>query len=260
MKAILIFAAMLLGCTGAQKSVQTSEVNQADSSGSADNSQNSLDWAGSYSGTLPCDNCEGIATTISLNDDLTFKEKRRSLGTSDSMREIAGKFAWNPSGNTITLTASDGTNRQYVVGENKLTQLDANGHKFEGDEAHRYILSKQNFELLEKYWRLVKLNGKPIERDSTIQREAHIIFKEADNRIIGNGECNSISASFMTEGTNSIKVGRMISTKMACPRMAVESELLRGFENIDSFNVVGDTLTLNSGSTPIATFNAAYMK
>ncbi len=29
-----------------------------------DNSQNSLDWPGTYTGTLPCADCEGIKTEI----------------------------------------------------------------------------------------------------------------------------------------------------------------------------------------------------
>src|SRR5690554_3245370 len=34
--------------------------------------QNSLDWSGTYEGVLPCADCEGIKTTIVLNQDGTF--------------------------------------------------------------------------------------------------------------------------------------------------------------------------------------------
>ena len=36
------------------------------------NAQNSLDWAGTYEGTLPCADCPGIKTTITLKDDNTY--------------------------------------------------------------------------------------------------------------------------------------------------------------------------------------------
>ena len=37
----------------------------------AHNSQNSLDWAGVYQGILPCADCEGFDTVITLNWDET---------------------------------------------------------------------------------------------------------------------------------------------------------------------------------------------
>ena len=32
-----------------------------------DNSKTSVDWVGKYEGTLPCADCEGIKTTLTLN-------------------------------------------------------------------------------------------------------------------------------------------------------------------------------------------------
>ena len=116
----------------------------------------------------------------------------------------AGKFTWNEKGNTITLTPADKSQTtQYLVGENLLTQLDKQGNKITGDNASRYVLSKSNYEILEKYWKLVELNGKDVVADSTFIKEPHIIFKEGNNRIIGNGGCNSISGEYKIESLNS---------------------------------------------------------
>jgi len=38
-----------------------------------DSSVNSLDWAGSYHGVLPCADCAGIETTLILDYDLTYR-------------------------------------------------------------------------------------------------------------------------------------------------------------------------------------------
>ncbi len=38
----------------------------------AHNAQNSLDWAGIYQGTLPCADCGGIETELTLNADGTY--------------------------------------------------------------------------------------------------------------------------------------------------------------------------------------------
>lgn len=36
-------------------------------------SRTSLDWAGRYSGVLPCASCPGIETVVTLNNDGTFE-------------------------------------------------------------------------------------------------------------------------------------------------------------------------------------------
>ena len=228
----------------------------------AHTSQNALDWDGIYRGVLPCADCEGIQTTIYLNNDLSFRVKTKYLGKSDSIYETSGEFSWNEKGNTIALTSTDkGQETRYFVGEGLLTQLDKQGNKATGENAIHYILSKSNYEILEKYWRLVELNGKNVAVDSTFIKEPHIIFKESNNRVIGNGGCNSISGEFKIESLNRITLSKMISTKMACPRMQLEQEFLEVLQKADNFNVAGDLLMLNKARmAPLARFKAVYMK
>ena len=60
-----------------------------------DSSRTSVDWAGSYHGVLPCADCEGIDTTITLSRDLTFVLRSRYLGKSDRVFERRGSFTWD---------------------------------------------------------------------------------------------------------------------------------------------------------------------
>ncbi|MGL2964467.1 copper resistance protein NlpE N-terminal domain-containing protein [Flavobacterium sp. RSB2_4_14] len=107
------------------------------------NSQNSLDWQGTYKGTTPCADCEGIATEITLNTDLTFSLKTKYLGKGDGkVFEEKGTFVWDKSGSTITLTDLKGKPNQYKVGENRLIQLDMNGKIITGALAEKYVLTK----------------------------------------------------------------------------------------------------------------------
>lgn len=265
MKCIIlgIAAIVMFGCTGTQNSGrQSSDQNETENTASSHTSQNSLDWEGTYHGILPCEDCEGIQTTISLNKNLSYSTRSRHLGKSGGVVEDSGKFIWNEKGNTIALApAGSGKPVQYFVGENTITRLDSEGKKIEDENATRYILSKSNYEILEKYWKLVELNGKPVAADSTSTREVHIIFKEADNRVTGSGGCNRISGSYKVESLNRITISKVISTKMACPRMDLEDEFLKVLNTVDNFNVVGDTLTLNKARmAPLARFNAVYMK
>lgn len=259
----LLFTAILIfSCTGMHKNSAQKSNNGEDQSTTGHTSQNSLDWEGTYRGILPCENCEGLEATITLNKDLTYKQTYRSIGKVDEPVATAGKFTWSKSGSSITLSpTSTGEPVQYFVGENTLTQLDAQGNKVGGNDALQYILTKANFEVLEKYWKLVEVNGKAVASDSSLSKEPHFILKEADARMTGNGGCNTIAGVHRIEGQNRIKFSNLISTKMFCPGMNVETDFLNMLQTVDIFDLEGDTLILkNQSNDKIATLHAVYMK
>jgi len=258
---IAIVAVVLSNCQ-TQKNASTNQANEAmGKRDAAHTSQNTIDWDGIYRGLLTCADCEGIQTTIYLKKDFSFITKTKYLGKSDSVYEATGKFKWNDQGNTVVCTSADKTSSsQYFVAENYLTQLDIDGNKITGEIASRYILTKANYAILEKYWKLVELNGRAVSVDTTFKKEPHVIFNDS-NRLTGNGGCNSISGEHKIEGFNSISISKMISTKMACPNMDLEQEFLDALQNADNFNVVGDMLVLNKARmAPLARFKTVYMK
>src|SRR5690606_28922915 len=108
------------------------------------NSQNSLDWAGVYSGIMPCADCEGIKTKVAIRNDETFTISQTYLGKMPENQSFDdnGSFTWDASGAIINLQAQ-GTTMQFQVGENKITLLDITGKKIEGDLAEHYVLQKQ---------------------------------------------------------------------------------------------------------------------
>ena len=109
----------------------------------SDNSQNSLDWSGTYNGVTPCADCEGIETKITLNADLTFTLKIEYLGKGDgNVFQEAGSFVWDKTGGIISLEGFKGGPSQYKVGENRLIQLDMEGNVITGDLAEKYVLIK----------------------------------------------------------------------------------------------------------------------
>ncbi|PUB31096.1 putative lipoprotein NlpE involved in copper resistance [Elizabethkingia sp. YR214] len=105
------------------------------------NSQNSLDWAGTYEGTLPCADCPGIKTTITLKDDNTYTMTEEYVDKK-TKAEDKGKFEWDKSGGKISLVSKDGK-RQYMVGENQLIHLDMDGKEITGPNKDFYILKKK---------------------------------------------------------------------------------------------------------------------
>jgi hypothetical protein len=68
-----------------------------------DTSRTSLDWPGTYTGVLPCADCEGIETTITLSVDLTYAHENRQphLAFSREGSRVTGFAGCN----RITLTA-----------------------------------------------------------------------------------------------------------------------------------------------------------
>ncbi len=106
------------------------------------NARNSLDYAGTYTGMLPCADCEGIEVSLTLYTDSTYHKTSTYLGK-DSPRsfEEQGKYRWDEAGRNIRLEGQEAPN-QYLVGENRLVLLDMSGKKIEGDLAKIYVLTK----------------------------------------------------------------------------------------------------------------------
>lgn len=109
------------------------------------NAQNSLDWAGTYTGTLPCASCEGIKTTVVLNDDGTYEQVSEYLKDVKPGEETTftnkGKFTWNDAGNTVILD-DQADKTQYFVAENRIEMRDQNGEAITGALADHYLLQK----------------------------------------------------------------------------------------------------------------------
>ncbi len=111
--------------------------------GDSHRAANSLDYAGTYRGVLPCADCEGIETTVTLSADGTYRMSTRYLGKGDGkVYESSGLYRWDEDGTRITLDGGDGQVYRYFVGEGTLRQLDLEGNRIGGDLADHYILQK----------------------------------------------------------------------------------------------------------------------
>lgn len=111
----------------------------------AHTSQNSLDWAGTYVGTLPCADCQGIRTELTLHADLTYRLITSYLGKAKPAgNQATGRFSWDEAGRTVQLSGLRNQPTHYLVGENQLIQLDMSGQRISGASADKYVLRKQN--------------------------------------------------------------------------------------------------------------------
>lgn len=255
---ILCFPGIFLSCN-TKKEQKKDEVTQpmaAPVAVTGDNSRNSLDWNGVYRGVMPCADCEGIKTEITLNTDGTFTMATQYLGKSTEVLTKQGSFEWNEAGTNIMLTDSSNI---FQVGENMLRKLDLSGNKIEGELSEMYKLTKVGNELEDRYWKLIELNGKPVAASQNPKKEAHMILKKEGNTVNGNGSCNSFRGSYEVTDGMKIKFSKVAATLMACPDMQVEDGFFKVLEMADNYYVNGDTLQLNKARmAPLAKFAAVY--
>lgn len=147
---IVVFACVCLFFLSCKKEMQKIEdktdsiVAKADSAlVDSHNSKNSLDWQGIYKGILPCADCEGIETTITLNTEDTFSLTTKYLGKGDGkVFEVNGNFTWDNTNGIVSLEGLKERPYLYKVGENTLIQLDMEGYPIKGQLANKYILKK----------------------------------------------------------------------------------------------------------------------
>lgn len=105
-------------------------------------SQNSLDWNGTYEATLPCADCTGIKTTITLDKSGTFKYTAEYLDKNLKVND-AGDIMWHDNGSVAHLKGKDIDIKLKVV-ENGLVGLDTEGNEIEGPLKEHYNYKKLN--------------------------------------------------------------------------------------------------------------------
>jgi len=245
----LILSLSISACTAPKSSINTIP--------DSHNSQNSLDWEGVYTGTIPCADCEGIRTMINLSKNLTYTMETKYQGRSEEIFKSKGTFSWDKSGSYLIMNGESGI-PSYKVGENILFVLDAEGKLITGNLANNYTLTKETNTLTEKYWKLIEINGKPVKQS---EKEPHIILKAADNRIIGNSGCNSFTGGFEVLPGNRISFSKIASTRMACMDMSIEDQLFNILGTVDNFSLSEGILSLNRAKmAPLARFEVIYLK
>lgn len=107
------------------------------------------------------------------------------------------------------------------------------------------------------YWKLTTV-GNQAARVLTGEREAHLLL--LDGRASGSSGCNKLMGSYTLAG-RALTLGPLASTRMACPELgAQETTLIDAYQRTTAYRIEGETLTLLSGSTPLARFQSRYFK
>lgn len=218
----------------------------------------SLDWPGVYKGTLPCADCPGIETVVTLNEDGRYSRHMRYMERSPEVFTDTGSFAWDDAGGVVILTSGEAST-SFRVGENKLIMLDQEGRPITGALADHYVLTQLPSPTLEgTHWRLVSLNGAAVPET---QAEPHLIFNAEDKRVHGSSGCNRLTGGYETTDGQGLRFAAMASTRMACLKgMDTEQAFLDALTKTQGYLIRDNSLALHQTSaTPLATFEAVYL-
>lgn len=134
--AALLFG--LVSCKSGNKNTETSEDDQMIETVQAP----VFDKAGVYYGVLPCADCSGIETTLELMNDQTYKLTQVYQGKEDGRFESSGTLTWDAENNIITLGQGEEMTKWLIEGD-KVTMLDKEGNRPEGELADQYVLTRK---------------------------------------------------------------------------------------------------------------------
>jgi uncharacterized lipoprotein NlpE involved in copper resistance len=138
---LLVLLALACGNNPDQIAKDSEEIPKVDS---VQNDLSETDWSGTYTGKLPCADCDGIETILTILLDSTYTLNSRYLGMGDGQTYTTqGKFTWRD-GQVIELIGETDGAFLYAIEAGTATQLDPAGAKIAGDLAANYVLTKEN--------------------------------------------------------------------------------------------------------------------
>jgi len=224
---ILLVVATVVSAAAQQSAAGAPQAQPAD----MHNSRNSLDWAGTYEGVLPCADCAGSKTRLTLNRDDSYRLVTQAHGSRNAEKSVSGVFTWQPSGNAITLDERGGR-QEFSVGEGRLTLLRPKSGASQSSAANPVLTlaaphSGDLEQQLGRYrWTLVaatdannrRIAGLPAGQDHPV------VLSFDGSRLSVQGPCNRLVAGYQFTAANQLTVIGGASTKMACDPALMQAD------------------------------------
>ena len=223
MLVILLAAATVVSAAAQQSGAGAPPAQRAD----MHNSRNSLDWAGTYEGVLPCADCPGTKTRLTLNYDGSYRLVTQAQGSQNAEKSVTGVFTWQPSGNAITLDEQGGR-QQFAVGEGRIMLLRPEG----GPSADLVLtLGAPHGEDLDQQlgryrWTLVSATDANNRRIAGLPPgpDRPVVLNFAGSRLSVQGPCNRLVGGYEVTAANQLTVNGGASTRMACDPALMQAD------------------------------------
>ena len=117
---------------------------------------------------------------------------------------------------------------------------------------------KPDVSLTNTYWKLVELNGAPVEPGEG--KDLHMILKGQD-QVGGYSGCNQFMGSFTASG-DGLSFGPIAGTRRMCESvMEQEYAFLQALENASRYEISGEDMTISNAQVAVTLcFVAVYLE
>ena len=130
----------------------------------------------------------------------------------------------------------------------------------ENNKSLAKFIEMSKSEIVNKYWKLVTLDGKKVEMTPNQEREQYVMLR-SDNTFSGFTGCNQFSGAFGLEENHKIRFDENVRvTIKACLDDNInEQDFLKIFTLADNYTINADTLILKTDkNATLAVFQAVY--
>lgn len=207
---------------------------------------------------LTYDNINGEWIVFSTNNKTTsgddrpyviFDEKTKQIYANNGCNTLNGNYSIN--GDKITIMNLLSTQR-YCTSTDAPLEYDINnafnnvkrisisekGNEFYMSflsEANQtlMVLRKANIDFISGIWKITKVNNTHCKN-----KNLELALDLTDMKLHGNVGCNTVNGDILLDASkpNSIMFLDLISTRMACPDLELESEILIALEKVEKYN------------------------
>ena len=140
--ALLVFTACKDHSTGKESLNDSLENKKQEQQVTSSVTITNTSWPGTYAATLPCADCPGIKTELTLMADNTYELKEEYLERKVDAIKNQGNFTWMPDSAGIELQGIKNGGYKFLMQNKQLVMLGADGKAVEGKMAELFILKK----------------------------------------------------------------------------------------------------------------------
>jgi copper homeostasis protein (lipoprotein) len=214
--------------------------------------------AGTYAGLLPCADCPGIETTLTIHPNNTY-EIAQIYTEKDSVPFISSGLIKKGAQKNTWVFKSRYNEMFYQFEDSALRMLDNNKKEIDGLLKQHYILKKEEADknklfkvrLTDRKWVLSELPGEDFALKGG-SRKPHIVFDSEKHRVHGFAGCNSFFGEYHIKDDGSVRFGNIAYTKMYCAEtMKIENAFLQALNNCGNLSVDDGILQIKDAENKV---------
>lgn len=248
---LILLLVLAAGCNSASDSQKADTSDVSDSSSALNISSEESILQGTYKGLLPCLDCDGIRTTLVLQDSNKYRLHTQHGDIDEEVLYLEGTYQWEDSSSLIVLeNGQEGLNR-FIRKEDDLFLLGADDQVLDSKWKDSLKLSKVISDIADIEWKLETIKGQKLDQKGS--RPVTFILDTKNGIVRGFLGCNGYSGEFELDG-NTLNMYHVFITDMACEDLDLESELRNTLFKTNNYALRDSQLVLKEDDTELVVF------